>query len=469
MAKIKTNSPQTLPLTLFAVLWAFAGLFHIYLDEPSYSGIVFAPFAVSLVLLLLNPSSIKLLAALALSQLALYCWQLPITPNHWTLTACTNLILLLAIVKTRSVPSAPIRARAIWAEMQLGARYLLAIVYFFAALAKLNTGFLNPETSCAVVFFKNVVAFFPAVPDHPALHYASIYGPIFVELTVPLLLIFNRLTILAVLVGLLFHWALALDMIKFFANFSSVMFALFVICLPEAVLVSIVERGKLFFGANPLTRSRLWRAAVLFLALLWLSSWFLASYYGPTWIYQFVKFLVFQIYAGGCLLFVIRAVCKSRTKQTEDLAETYSRLSWGLSVVLLLAILNGIFPYIGVKTRFSWQMYSNLTLEPAVSNHLFLPASPDVLGHLRDSALILASTDDELGAYAKSNLSLPLVAIEAAIARNPWLELTFSYRGNTVAITPETRSNYQFKTSWIERKLLAYHPLGFRAAEQCVW
>ncbi|GEM_PF-6624189 len=58
-------------------------------------------------------------------------------------------------------------------------------------------------------------------------------------------------------------------------------------------------------------------------------------------------------------------------------------------LIIALMFLNGSSPYLGLKTRTSFNMYSNLRLESGVSNHHFLGPSLDLFGHLADTVHII--------------------------------------------------------------------------------
>ena len=49
-----------------------------------------------------------------------------------------------------------------------------------------------------------------------------------------------------------------------------------------------------------------------------------------------------------------------------------------------ILILNGLCPYLGLKTQTSFAMYSNLRTEGGISNHLFIPNSLQLTGWPRD-------------------------------------------------------------------------------------
>jgi len=57
-------------------------------------------------------------------------------------------------------------------------------------------------------------------------------------------------------------------------------------------------------------------------------------------------------------------------------------------ITVFLAILNGICPYLGLRTQSTWSLFSNLRVEGGSTNHLLFPASWQVFGYTRDCVLV---------------------------------------------------------------------------------
>jgi hypothetical protein len=69
----------------------------------------------------------------------------------------------------------------------------------------------------------------------------------------------------------------------------------------------------------------------------------------------------------------------------------------GLVVIPLVLILNGISPYLGLRTGTSFDMWSNLqTFAP--DNHLIMPASLNLLADATTPITMLDSNDEVLNA-----------------------------------------------------------------------
>ena len=173
------------------------------------------------------------LAALAFAAAGLYWHEAPIVGNH--------LLLLAAIALAVAVESAlrPEPARALAA-----ARLGVLVFYGFAAFAKLNEGFFDPETSCAP-FYLNESADSLGLPNlatTTGARWAAILLTVAIEASIPILLLVRRTRTFGVMLALGFHAVVALDRTHQFFDFSAVLSAVFVTFLPTAILVDAQQR-----------------------------------------------------------------------------------------------------------------------------------------------------------------------------------------------------------------------------------
>ncbi len=93
----------------------------------------------------------------------------------------------------------------------------------------------------------------------------------------------------------------------------------------------------------------------------------------------------------------------SRQKQTQT-----DSLSFGLPhpvfyVLPVVVFLNGLSPYIGLKTENSFAMFSNLRTEGGISNHYIIPASFQIFNFQKDMVEIVSSSDRMLQGIAEKN------------------------------------------------------------------
>ena len=107
----------------------------------------------------------------------------------------------------------------------------LIIMYFFTVLHKLNWDFFNPAVSCAVSMHKELAASVPIVPSGTLTHWPTIIGTLFFELIIPLGLWWRKTRVAAVLLGLFFHWFLALHPHGGIYSFSHLLYVLYAVFL----------------------------------------------------------------------------------------------------------------------------------------------------------------------------------------------------------------------------------------------
>lgn len=61
-------------------------------------------------------------------------------------------------------------------------------------------------------------------------------------------------------------------------------------------------------------------------------------------------------------------------------------------LTVLVALFNGVSPYLGLKTRATWSMLSNLRIEAGTTNHFFIPASAQVFSYTQECVTVTATS-----------------------------------------------------------------------------
>ena len=138
-----------------------------------------------------------------------------------------------------------------------------------------------------------------------------------------------------------------------------------------------------------------------------------------------------------------------------------------LLLVPALVVLNGLSPYLGLKTRTAWQMYSNLNLDAATSNHYLIPYSLDIGGFLADSVRILATSDPALReGYVQTGQRITWFELRRYVGQHPVQELTYVRPARAVGsfgLAAEDAPRKTLGQAGLE-KLLIFRPVG---AAQC--
>ena len=401
---------------LFARMWAAAALAHLagnpfYGDvwpRPSAVGVALLAVGVAAVVVLARPAHRAMLVLAAAVPLSA-ALEAPVLGNHWLLAAAVS----LAYVATAGR----------WELFTPAARWTLVVFYAFAAFAKLNTGFLDPNTSCAVFYANQALtaARLPALPPAGAEAAALIVATIVAEASVPVLLVMPRTRHAGVLLGLAFHGLVSLNVAQHFYDFTAVLLALFVLFLSEDVgeaaermIASVPERWRRMAWAG---------IAALGLAVTFVN----VTPPGPvsTWFLKRLSFVAWLPYLALVTWLIVRARAAERPSW---------RLAPAAAIVVGLVFVNGLTPYLELKTAYGFNMYANLVTTNGRSNHLLVRRTLPVRRDQERPVEILFSSDRRLGRYAAQGYLLPWPSFRAFLAAHPDVSVTYRRDGETLSL-----------------------------------
>jgi hypothetical protein len=143
-----------------------------------------------------------------------------------------------------------------------------------------------------------------------------------------------------------------------------------------------------------------------------------------------------------------------------------------LAIVPLLTLLNGVSPYLGLKTEASFAMFSNLRTETS-SNHLLVRQSVDLLGLQSDLVTIESSTDDQLQQIAERGYLLPLWELQAYVrarteVSGPDFTVTYTRKGVRRSVERAGRdAELSRQGQFLARKLVAFRPVAANGPNPC--
>lgn len=398
-------------------MWALAAMFHIAGNAP-YGQISPVPTPRGIATLLLGLVAVTLLVrfsawlvvALATLVVATAVLEAPVLGNHWMLAAMISSVLLLATWKGRGDPP------AVTCTFLPVAAGVTVVAYAFMAFSKLNTGFLDPSVSCAAVFASRLVTSWglPAIEAAP-MRAAAIGITVITELAIPFLLAVPRARMVGVALGTAFHGIVGLDLRQHFWDFSSVLLALFFLfASDDLVRLAWAEvsprRARIAAGA--------WLAALLALA-------------GPPSAIGRVLVvglghLMWVLTLGTVVVLWLRYMKTGRAWAPVSLP---GRPGWPWLALPLLAAVNGLSPYLEIKTAFSFNMYANLRTDRGTTNHLLVPRTWP-LTRMHDGLVIVHSTDDAgLATYVASGYAVPWVEFRAYLQSRPDTAVTYERDG----------------------------------------
>ena len=249
--------------------------------------------------------------------------------------------------------------------ISVGVRGLLAMTYFFAFFHKCNAEYLSPAHSAAtqLVEFHCDDRGVSDVRLRKWLGGMAIHGTLAIEALLAGLVLFasGSTLVWTLMLGLGFHFILALAGIL---NFSSVMYAGLLALVPDAAW----ERGvEGILGAPPAVLGFAVAIPVVLVVLVTPRDAGPRCPYvlrTPAWVLQ----IAFGAWTGLAMLGLTALL-----DAPPGPAPSWSSLpgQWVLLTVWGLFAFNGIGPYLGLKTEFSFSMFSNLRHEPWT--HLFFP------------------------------------------------------------------------------------------------
>jgi hypothetical protein len=442
----------------WGVCWASAVLFSLTSTPGWFDALVRRPdmlvtwvdvcLALLGFLVILRRPGVSVLALLCAAQLIDVALRLPEVPNHRMILALASVAFLAAARRRRSGD--------VLDEFVPVARAIVVIVYLFAFFAKLNRDFLDPASSCAAQFYDSATHWWLLLPDVALARQAALFGTLAVEAALPLGLCWKRSRRTAVVLGLVFHFLLALDVTHNFVNFSAVMSALLVLYLPRGFLDSLGET----FGPSRSVRTMLAAGLLLVLVsgLLAVANW--SAY---TIVYCWTRQLVWSVYA------IVLCGAAIVWRGPEDEALRTWRLSPAGAVIIALTLLNGSGPYLGLKTRTAFDMYSNLRVEAERSNHLLVPRSLDLLGVLRDRVTILDTNDSRLRQrFAEPGYEITYFELASLLRESPDARVRYLRNGEEHEYDSSHEDSLEAPSVWL-RKFLAFRALGERSRAECLW
>jgi hypothetical protein len=434
---------------LFVRMWAIAHIIHLVAanDSALDSPWNIATTGLALVLLV-RPENGRLFAAMMVAQVADYVAEMPGSPDHWALILLVNVAILLTMAARRST------APAVIASAFPAARAILLVTYGFAALSKYNTHFLDPITSCANAIAERA-SFGTTSPLQDTLVFPSL--TLAIETSVPLLLLLPQTRRHWVRVALLFHFTLSASPAFSVVDFTSALFALFLLFLSPDEVDSLLTTLSRVAAKSAIVRDARRKPPVT--ATLAFVVFGFAGYISPG-VAAALVYVAAQVYLIALL------VAATRTWRNEGEPQSLGRPFWFQVPVLVLAFAWALSPYLGLRTTGVFTMFSGLQTEGAHGNHLFLPTR-----HLTtwqdDMVTIEASNDPVLDESATYDLAIPLVALRRMAIDDPDLTVIGILHGDKVEYGPGVGQTHLEPLPAWEAKLFHFRPVPLGDAPFC--
>ena len=411
---------------LFSLLFAFSLILHqLWWDgfevlSPHFAVILAAVWAA------LRPTSVGRFLAMVAAEVLSVALDMPEVGSHTLLVLVSGTSVLVYVCwttfRTRRLPG----PGALFERVAPFLRAQLLLVYVVAAIAKMNTGFFDADVSCAASMAGGIAWFYPSLLEGSWRIAPSIWGTVLVEATLPLLLAVPRTRVLGLALGAAFHTLLALA-----GNvpFSSLAMALYVAFLPADAPARLralaAERPGLGRWGRRMAR---WaRSPIAFpaAAVAWIAAaaaFSFAPAAGGALISHGTR-LVFLL--GVAAAGVLLALCLTRGGRLVY-PRPPRRLGHPVFVAgILVLMVNGLTPYLGLKTESSFTMFSNLQTEGGLWNHAFIPEAVRVFGYQEELVRITDSNDRALEGRTRDGTRLVRFELERYVRLHPGTSATY--------------------------------------------
>lgn len=303
-------------------------------------------------------------------------------------------------------------------------RLVIVVTWLIAWFAKLNRGFLEPASSCAVWIAGQV----PGATVPSGLAGAVVVVALATELAVPVFLLVRATRTWGVALAWAFHGVAAL---AGHTAFSGLAWPFYLLFLDPQVVASAVERLRHRVPAelrqHPWSRRREpW--ILVWMAIVGLDA-AIGQVDGAARMHRYVPLLAFSVVVAATL-WAVGDVVRRRRQFGQATAGTASMRAGALgAVVLAIILVNAASPYAGAKSLWSLTMYSNLRTEPGHWNHLIVPEDVRVLGWQDDLVRIDDAADEEVARalgldWPAAPTLVPAMQVAQVADRHPDAEVT---------------------------------------------
>lgn len=463
-------------LVVFSVMWGMAAMLSVASMTRLLGGHFGAlPAVVSWMalataaLVVMNPRKTRLLVVLALLMIVLYVLRLPVSSNNQTISLFMN-VGIVAVISNEMIRKRGLQRDrdAAYEQVRVIARALLAIMYFYGVFHKINTGFLDPQTSCATALYEPLARPFGLDKNIVGV-YGAIAATFVIEAIAIVCLYWRRYFWVGLLVSLPFHYVIPISGFSWYMDFSGLVFALYMLSVPREVAaglyatgVALVRRApKLRAGTSALIAlgAALALAAAIVIAL---TNFFPGR--GDKLLWHSVWLLVWAVFGGTAMVLITRAAL---LEHPYEVPVTSTRQPWWVYAVPAILFVSCASPYVGLKTESSIAMFSNLHTEGGVSNHLLFPKPPYLFDYQSRVVRILDSSDPAIRATA-SDPGYGLVEHDLALRLRGRPDRWISYEMNGEQYLRVTYATFTgHRPSLLERKLLDFKPVDWNRPKVC--
>jgi hypothetical protein len=131
---------------------------------------------------------------------------------------------------------------------------------------------------------------------------------------------------------------------------------------------------------------------------------------------------------GGRLLVALLSAARDAP------VRSHLRVRPAFAIGPILVLLNGLSPYVGLKTEHSFTMFSNLMTEGDRWNHYLLPPSMKLFPLQDDLVTVVRSSDQRFRQFAERRTQLVWVHFRSLVSRYPHIRITYERAGQTYEV-----------------------------------
>ncbi|MDF1811561.1 MAG: HTTM domain-containing protein [Verrucomicrobiales bacterium] len=351
---------------------------------------------------------------------------IPAIPKNHLLGGISTALLLLSI-GMHLFSNKPVKTGNVFiSTFAPVGRIAVLTMYLCAAIQKLNYDYLNPAISCASKLHIEIADYFgELVPTKTWALHGAIWGSLFFEIAIPILLLVKKTRTIGVIFAVWFHIWLSIHPAAGIFSFSSLILAVLYLFLPVGFwkeLQNLYSRQLRTIGGGDIEKGRTrtqWFVILFFLIILSTQIYMYTTTARSYAVFHranrvgFIAYFTWAMWLGTC--YVIASV-KGRGKDNYFPNQPVKSIAW---LGLLLIVLNGASPWLGGKTQTSFSMYSNLKSEGS-GNHLFLKRI-DLLPFQKDLVTITAMAPNILDPSTRPRGIANFANIGHRVL--PWFEL----------------------------------------------
>lgn len=329
---------------------------------------------------LLYPGKLTLFVALIAAATLHYICDWPFVSNHLILDTFISLTMLGAVIIVLKAgvfsanSASPSQREEIVGKFSPVVVAMFMLMYYFIVVSKMNESFFDSQISCmhamysAFLMKENILSVLGSIVSVDLLFWIFMI----LEWLLPIMLMIRKTRLLAIYIGVPFHFLLGLMGHYWYSSLVLTLYAIVALPAIMAAMPSIIDRiGEERWR----TLTHILRAYVIALGAAFVATAILAPKEG-LFGYRLVV-LHWAAIAGLAGLLIIFSVGQAHFRQGAfSIAHTPRMLSpspGGLWLIVLTMCLNSLSPYIGYKTTNSIAMYSNMRTENGENDHFFMP------------------------------------------------------------------------------------------------